>query len=268
MIMIRKRGYIMRVFNILFIVTVIAMSAATAHAGISVTPDRHIVKLSPGETSVVEYKIINTGAEDMEIELDPKPWGITKDIKDWLALPEMMLVAKPGREESFEISLTAPKDAKGEFVGMVFLCYKENKHSILNTRNGFPVYLIIEGTESYDISVLDAGVSYTSTDDRNAIDISLEVKNTGNIHIVPDVITSLIDSKGKVIREFFLEDSKILLRDDIHTYNHTWLNPILPDGDYQVISEISDENLDGNLEHQILFKVKEGKLLIGAGVKE
>jgi len=251
----------MKLTNSIMIATILTIAAAvSAYAGIVVTPDRHIVKLSPGKESMVEYRVYNSGTEKIEVELDPKAWGKTKEIDSWLSLPETVFTVEPGKEETFKMALAAPKGKEGELIAMVFLCYKEDPRSILNIRNGFPVYLIIDGTENYDISVLDAGVTYTNNDLRNALDISVEVENVGNVHINPDIRTRLMDSKGKVIREFFSEDSKILLSKDTHAYKYAWLNPILSNGNYIINIEMSDENLDSNLEHQVEFRVEDGKI--------
>jgi uncharacterized membrane protein len=231
----------MKIIKILFMImiSVIAgMHIPAAEAGVSVSPDRHIVSLLPGEEAVVEYQVHNSGDKDIDITIDPVAWSGIKDPRTWLTLKNDSVHVKAGKSSPVIVEISAPKNAVGEMVAMLFLCYKDTSESQLNIRNGVPLYLIVKGTEDYGLDINNIEVAYTNTDNLNII---VKIKNTGNIHIVPDVKVSIKDSEGKLLKELSLTRPNIVLRDKNHSYRLGWRNPLLRDGIYTITAVLDYE---------------------------
>jgi hypothetical protein len=229
---------------------VILLYCGFVYAGISVTPDRHIVSLMPGEETAVMYHIDNSGTADIDITIEPKAWSGMKDPYKWLSLESDTIYAKAGELTSFIVNLKAPEDEKGEMMAMLFLCYKESVGSQLNIRNGIPLYMVIKDTEYYDLNIEDMHISYSRIDDFYDLNFVVKIKNTGNIHIVPDVKVIVKNDKGKTLNTMALKEPNIVLRDKNHAYRLMWREPGLRDGIYKATVEL-------NYEDKIEPKVKD-----------
>lgn len=252
----------MNLMRILLITMIgVMMAAAAAEAGVSVTPERHIVRLSPGESQTVEYQVYNSGPQDLDIKMDPKDWtGIGIDINSWLSLKEDRFGIKAGETKPLNVKITAPDGVEGEMLAMLFLCYKEDKNSPLNVRNGTPLYLVIKGTERYNARIETIKVGYAKELQRNDLAIMVKVKNEGNVHIVPDIAVSVKDSEGDEVKSFLLKRPKIILRGKYHTYRLNWRNPKLAEGNYTVTAGLSYEDRIEGVEGTADFEIKDGKL--------
>lgn len=256
----------MKLIRVLLITVIAVMAAAAAaEAGVSITPDRHILRLSPGESQTVEYQVYNSGPQALEIEIEPEDWsGVEmadiRGIYSWVSVEPEEFKVEPNQTRPFRVRVTAPADVDGEMVGMLFLCYKEDKGSPLNIRNGIPLYLVIEGTERYSAQIEKIEVEYEQKAERRSLDIMVSVYNNGNIHIAPDISVFLQDSRGKQIQKFFLKGPKIILRNKSHTFRFGWRNPVLAEGDYTVWAEISYEGRIETVKQSADFKVEAGKL--------
>jgi hypothetical protein len=166
-----KGVYAMRIRKILLTAAVLIIVAViSAEAGVLVTPERHIVKLKPQESQTVEYEITNTGTEDLNIEIDPRDWTASGvDMKSWLSLKEDKLNIKAGGTGVLKATLTAPEGVDGEIIAMLFLCYKEDEGSMLNVRNGIPLYFISEGTQCYGAEIESINVRYNIDSVKNSV---------------------------------------------------------------------------------------------------
>lgn len=242
--------------------------AATAEAGVSVVPDRHIIELEPGRVRTVEYQIHNSGPQDLNIEVDPKDWsgiedGQGTDISQWLSLEQDKLEVKAGQGKPLRVKVTSPENVNGELLAMLFLCYKQAQDSPLNIRNGIPLYLVIKGTEDYDAKIEGIKLRYRKgrRNDRLSLNIRVRAKNTGNIHINPDLDISIKNSDGEEVRQLRLKKSQIILRGKGHTYNLDWWDPVLPEGRYTVVATLSYQDKIKETGPGQEFEIKDGKVI-------
>ncbi len=243
----------MRKIAIIFIFALIQMQAFSAQAGITVTPERHVVLLQPGEETVVKYQAYNSGKKDVSVTIEPESWSGNKDPYEWLEIKSNNAYIKAGQASPIVVRVFTPEDAAGEMVAMLFLCYKDAERSQLNIRNGVPLYLIIKGTEDYSLDIDNIEVTYTKNiNNVNDLNVLVKVENTGNVHIVPDVKVSVEDSKGEILKDMFLSQPSIVLRGKSNVYRLGWRNPFLKDGIYTVTAEL-------NYEDKIPSVVREGK---------
>ena len=203
-----------------------------AEAGINVSPDRHVIFVRPGEEETVMYHIDNSGDEDIDVIIEPKAWSGPKDPYEWLSLESDNVYVKAGESTPIVVGLRAPEGAEGEMVAMLFLCYKDSAESQLNIRNGVPLYLVVKGTESYSLEIEDISVLYGKKGHFHFLDFAVTIRNTGNVHIVPDVSLIVRNDKGRVLNTLSLKKPNIVLREKKQTYRLGWRDPDLREGIY------------------------------------
>jgi len=245
----------------IMIFAIIQMPAFDARAGMSVAPDRHIVSLSPGEETLVKYQVSNAGVKDVNITIAPEAWSGLRDPYDWLTLESDNLYVKAGESSPIVIGVSAPEDAIGEMVAMLFLCYKDTSESQLNIRNGVPLYLIVKGTEDYGLDIDDIELTYTKNDNNvNDLNIIVGISNTGNVHIIPDVKVFIRNNKGKLMKEASLSKPNIVLRGKKHTYRLGWRNPFLKDGAYTATAVLDYEDKIEGVSKEAQFNISGNKI--------
>ncbi len=247
---------IIKYLMIIVIFAIIQMPISEVSAGISVEPDRHIVSLLPGEDRAVKYQVHNTGSKDVSITIAPEAWSGSKDPYTWLDLENDNVYVRAGESSPIVVEVSAPEDAVGEMVAMLFLCYKDTSESQLNIRNGVPLYMIVKGTEDYGLVIDNIECTYTKNDN-NVYDLNIivDIENIGNVHIVPDVKASIKNSEGKILKEMSLVRPNIVLRGKKHTYRLGWRNPFLRDGTYTATVVLDYEDKIGKISKQALFSV-------------
>lgn len=250
----------MNVKYLYIIICLVIIMPISAEAGISIIPDRHIVSLAPGGDAVVMYQVHNSGNEDINIVIEPKAWSGFKDPYEWLSLESENIYVKAGESTPFIVKLNVPEGAEGEMVAMLFLCYKEDSQSQLNIRNGIPLYMIVKGTENYGIDIEDIGISYGRKGDFYDLNFVVEIRNSGNTHIVPDIAIVVKNDEGKIIKTISLKRPNIVLRDKIHTYRLIWREPGLKNGVYSATAILDYEDKIAPKVESIRFQVTGSKI--------
>jgi hypothetical protein len=239
----------------LAVMAIILLCINNAFADINIIPDRHIVSVPPGQQEVVMYHVNNTGDEDINIIIEPKSWSGPRSPYEWLDLESDNIYVNAGGATPLIVNVSVPDDATGEMVAMLFLCYKDSTESQLNIRNGVPLYLIAEGTETYDLEIKDIDVSYARKGYFHDLGFTVKIKNTGNVHIVPDVRVIVQNQDGRTVKDLFLQRPNIVLRNIDHVYNLGWREPDLRDGIYKAIAVLDYEDRIAPRTKEILFQV-------------
>jgi uncharacterized membrane protein len=241
-------------------VIILCLLPGYAFAGLVVTPDRHIVYLSPGEDKVVMYHVENSSNEDIDITIEPKSWSGPADPYQWLSLESDNIYVNSGESTPFTVKLNVPEKAEGEMVAMLFLCYKENSQSQLNIRNGVPIYVIVKDTEEYGLDIENIDISYARKLDFYDLTFAVKIRNTGNIHIIPDVSIVVRDEERKIINTISLKRPNIVLRDKTHIYRLIWREPDLKDGIYTATAALDYEDKIALQAKDIGFKVSGNRI--------
>jgi hypothetical protein len=227
-------GIYMKYTLSIFIIAIVSqLLPYQALAGIGVIPDRHIISVAPGEEKTVMYHINNTGDEDIDITIEAKSWAGLKDPYKWMSLETDEIYLKAGESAPLTVTASAPYDEQGEMVAMLFLCYKDTGSSQLNIRNGVPLYMVVEGTQDYGLDIEDIEISYGRKGDFYELSFAVRIKNTGNIHIVPDISIAVRNDKGRTLNTLSLKKPNIVLREKSNTYRLGWREPGLRDGTYE-----------------------------------
>lgn len=245
----------MKLIKLILLFTLMTAST-TAFAGVRVTPDRHIVELSPGETETVSYQVYNSGKSPLDIVIEPQSWSGQEDVYSWLSLDSYKLTVDKESTNTIKVNIKVPLDAKGESVGMLFLCYKEDDGSQLNIRNGIPLYMVVKGTEQYNLDILSIKARYAKVKNFKDLNIEVMVKNSGNIHIKPDIEVIIEDQEGIQVKRLRLDAPKIVLREQYHTYKLGWRKPTLRRGNYTIKTRlVYEDKIDEYSQRD--FKVNE-----------
>ncbi|MFH0732775.1 MAG: hypothetical protein V2A72_07645 [Candidatus Omnitrophota bacterium] len=247
------------------------LAIGNAHAGLAISPDRHILELSAGEEKTIEYKVFNSGEDDVYITLDPKYWARTDeekkiDINSWLIPKEGSFNLKAGGEKILEIKIKAPDSINGELVTMVFFCYKEDPDSALNIRNGYPVYLTIKGTQHYGAQISKVELDYQKTENENEgadMRLAITIQNTGNVHINPNVEVVIKDKNNNEIKRLQAETVKNIFKNRGYRYDLTWANAGLEEGAiYTLEIGLQQDDKLQKLTKTSKFKLQEGKIVM------
>jgi hypothetical protein len=257
---IKYEGIYMRCSASIASIVMVFLAANNVFAAISIIPDRHIVHVLPGQDAVVMYQAYNAGDEDMTITIDPKSWSGPKDPYAWMDLESDSIYVQAGQSSPIIVNISLPNDASGEMVVMLFMCYRDSGESQLNIRNGIPLYLIAKGTEDYGLQIKDVDVSYGRTGDFYDLSFMVDIKNTGNVHMVPDVGIVIKNMQGRTVNNLFLKRPNIVLRDKEHTYRLGWREPDLRNGIYQAAVTLDYDDKIEAVTKEIEFQVSGNKI--------
>lgn len=260
-----REMFLRKIFNITILTAMaVLMTYGSLLAGIAATPERHILELMPGEAAYVEYQVYNGGTEPVEMIIEPQDLVKINENKDiditsWLKPKEDKIIVEPGKPKVLGIDINVPKDAIGELNSMIYLCYKEQKDSILNIRYGIPLYVFIKGTENIKAEIESVKIGTLSsphTPQQKNMIISIDVKNTGNRHIRPKVWAVVKDLKSKRENEITLDNPWPVFGGQSYLYNITWDNYSLEPGEY-IATAFFEYGKDNILEYSASFNINE-----------
>lgn len=200
----------------------------TAAAVLGICGSAHCFNISPNrmELSIGENKeygdfitIKNAEGGEMRMTVRVENWskaveGTAKyggDKFEWLQINPGEFDLKGGETQKVGYKITTPKGAKGELNAMIFIegKPKEVKEGAIgiNTSIGVPIYVMIKGTEKYAAEVEDLKVVKA-----DPLELTVRIKNSGNVHIRP---AGSIEIKEK---------KEVVLICQLNEYNY----PILP----------------------------------------
>jgi len=194
----------MRLFNIQASAVGLLLLGVIPAVQAAVTIEPAALKLiMSGEGVRTEHVMIaNDGEADLVLRVEPEYWfqgSCTQPVNSWLkALPEQLVV--PAHQNFvLELKLSLPAQLSGECVAMVYLAQKPQGQLLaIQTRVGFPVYVQRQssGETHGEISKFEprriAGVGAA---------FEIEVRNTGNLHILPFGSLLLQDDAGRLYHQ-------------------------------------------------------------------
>lgn len=163
-----------------------------SYSAVKIQPEIVEKSLKPGKTAKGRFTITNQSRKKAELTVEAEKWGnVNKkaELNQWLDIevPDNLDI-KPGKTKHINYKVKLPSEIEGELMAMVYFNLEDagSKGSIgINLRYGIPVYVFAKGTEEFGLEATDAGI-YTNQESENLItDFSLELKNTGNVHLRP-----------------------------------------------------------------------------------
>jgi hypothetical protein len=166
---------------------------------LQVIPGYQILSVEPGKETIAEIKITNSEDEDLQITPASKDWFVlpeNKDFKaeDWLKTKEKSFALKKGETRVVRYTVTAPKKAVGELVGMATF-ESQGSSQMMVMKVSVAVYAVMKGTEKYN-NVIEGIVVEPSA---NTLKAGVMLKNTGNIHMRVEGFVQMFDAKNQLI---------------------------------------------------------------------
>ena len=218
-------------------VLIIAVSYP-AYAQLTVFPARQEIWLSAGEKKTIEYNLANKGEEPIEVVVFIQDWAKLEEnkdikVKDWLNPERKIIKIEPNESKVLKITVTAPKTAIGELVGMVSFEPRDKAMPMVSPSLGSAVYLVIKDTEKMEADVEDIRVVRSSKNILTAVDVF----NKGNIHIRPRVSLTFEDKDG-LKKSIDMPYGKPVFGERKFIFNKEISGEFLEDGSYKVTADI------------------------------
>ena len=172
-----------------------ALSCNTIFAGLAVEPTVTEISIEPGETYRGTYKVINTGTEEVLVNIEPEDWlkrylkkENTVDVSKWLSLDETTFTLAPAAIKEINYSVSIPPEMEEEQAAQIFYSFSrpEIDSKSFRTRLGVIMYLAIKGKERLEATIEGIRIRKEEVGKgKYKISGRVTVNNTGNIHIRP-----------------------------------------------------------------------------------
>ncbi len=223
---------------------------------LSVAPVRTEVSLLPGAVTKAVITVTNPHAEPYDVELSEKPWFIYPENKQiqvdqWLHLPDPKeFRLKAGKSRDVKVTISCPKDAVGELMGMVSFAYHGMQPSMITPMISTAIYLRVTGTEKNtgEIVALGAGT-------RNGrFQVGTQIKATGNVRLRPNGSIRLLDQEGKEVALYTVTEGNPIFPGSLRDYGATGPDKAPPPGRYKLSADISSGTYEMKNETEILVK--------------
>ena len=233
----------------------IAMASPLAWA-LSVAPARTEVRLAPGAVTKAVITVTNPHPEAYGVELSEKPWFIYPDnkqihVEDWLHLPgRKRFRLKPGKSRDVKITISCPKDAVGELMGMVSFTYLGDTPSMITPMISTAVYLDVIGTErsAGEIVALGAGT-------RNGMfEVGAQIKATGNVRLRPSGTVRLLNDQWQPVSVYALVEGNPIFPGTVRDYPASGPGNAPATGHYTLSAEIHSGSLELKADQGIFVK--------------
>lgn len=193
-------------YIVLIICWVIAFSPSSARA-FTVSPGRIEITLPDGEKYEGSYTVGNPSDTPIRIKVTVEEWFAGQDkeaIKgewpslEWVKLSPQELDLRPNETSVINCTVSLPKEAKGEYAAMIYFgsVPDPSKKGIqMRGSIGNALYVIVKGTE-----VIKGELNNITITNIDPLEIRVEIRNLGNIHIRPaGKIT--VRKKGLLVNE-------------------------------------------------------------------
>ncbi|PIR74630.1 MAG: hypothetical protein COU35_01470 [Candidatus Magasanikbacteria bacterium CG10_big_fil_rev_8_21_14_0_10_47_10] len=189
----------------------LVLAAPTVHA-LTVAPLKHTVTLDPGGQTTVPIFIVNDGDKAVRVQaqiegfsVDPDTQNIQYNVPDaataWIQADRTDISLAPGEHDQINYQLLVPADA---LPGAHYLTLFANEQASsqdqisFGTRVGTLLFLYVAGDIEEEIVTQEfrsARTWYTA----HSASFFLRVKNTSNIHVIPQGTFTLTNWRGNEI---------------------------------------------------------------------
>jgi hypothetical protein len=233
----------------------VAMTSPAVWA-LSVAPARTEIRLAPGAVAQAVITVTNPHPEAYDVELSEKPWFIYPDnkqirVEDWLHLPgKKHFRLKPGKSRDVNITITCPKDAVGELMGMVSFTYVGDQPSMITPMISTAVYLDVTGTErnAGEVVALGAGT-------RNGkFQVGAQIKATGNVRLRPAGTVRLMNDQWQPVFVYTLVEGNPIFPGQVRDYPASGPDNAPATGHYTLSAEIHSGPLELKADQGIFVK--------------
>ncbi len=204
----------------LIILPIVSVSAAGKSIGIR--PLKNDINIAPGETVTRTVSVVNNtkeqvtavpvlevfiGADQSGFPDQMKPGDKTnpQDATNWIELSEDQVTVPPFSTYEVEYAITAPENAEpgGHYAALLFEPYDPNPVEGIKIQVRVASLLLINvtGNRVEESSINDFSLNSSKVYDDQALVFNVDLKNTGNVHFVPDGRIVLKNAKGEVLQK-------------------------------------------------------------------
>ena len=177
--------------------------AQSSAAAILIEPSSLKLEFPNGTKQVKQFVITNNSDAEMVLHVEPEFWSrgeCREEAKSWVVPSPENLTIPAHQKQVLQLSIATPSDLNGECMVMVYLAQKPVGQNIaIQARIGFPVYLLCRDTGITRGEILSFE---QRASDLSGLSFDADVKNTGNIHVLPFGSLILQDkTNGKIYHQ-------------------------------------------------------------------
>jgi len=198
------------------------LNANAAGKSIGIRPLKNDINVDPGQTVTRTLSVVNntkesiqavpvlerfigadaSGYPDKMVESDPSN---SQDATNWIELSEDMVTVPPFSTYEVEYAITAPENAEpgGHYAAILFEPYDPDPVEGIKIQVRVASLLLINvtGNRIEESDIEDFSLNSSKVYDDQPLIFNIELKNTGNVHFVPEGRITLKNAKGEVIQK-------------------------------------------------------------------
>lgn len=252
----------------IFIALFILFFTKNSFASIGVTPTVTELVVAPGSEARGVFTVINDSEDSITVKIEPEEWNRRVDknkgipnIESWLFFVKNKVEIPPRSAEDVSYVVRMPKDFAGELSSQIYFSEISKKKEGMNiaSRFGVVLYVLAEGTASYDLELEDLSIKDAKGD--IPLIFTIRFKNKGNVHIRPNTTITILDESGKVLENFEVKYGPPVYGGNEREFNFAWKDSKLYKGKFKVVVKAAFKDKE-ILKESILFIDKDGSAKI------
>lgn len=246
--------------KIIILIFILEIFIPDLFASVQIYPTRIETKANPGEVITNYFMFENKNKEEINVTMFFKDWYKLKENKDisaseYLKVEPKEFTVLPSEKKIIRCIAKVPQKAVGELVSMIYFCYKERKETILNTRFGVSLYIAIEGTIKKQGKINNFKVmKHKNNKDINYI-FSIEIENTGNVHLRPSGIIKIRNKYDKPVKTVEIKYGWPVYPGQKYKYTGVWTVKEELNGKFKAEFVIKDLKEDGVVTQEFEFEL-------------
>lgn len=207
-------------FTLIAFTLLAATNASGAGKSIGLRPLKNDIKMNPGQTLTRTITVVNNTKEKIEAhpvletffqsDKDGYPTQLKKgdptnsqDVTNWIDISYDVVIVPPMSTYDVEYSITAPENAEpgGHYGAIIYEPYDPNPAEGIKIQVRVASLLLVNvaGDAVENAEIADFSLNNTKVYDDQPIAFDVEIKNTGNVHFVPEGRIILKNAKGEVL---------------------------------------------------------------------
>ncbi len=237
------------------------LSAAAAHASVSVDPIRVELDGKPGQRIEGSYIVTNPENSPVLVSISSKKYFTLDEnkkiaIEDWFEMPEREFRLEKHASKEIMYTITVPGKASGFLMLLNSFSAKkldENGnvlHEMINKVFSMPVYVRVKGTQDVRADIKEIRIGGAPQELR----VMVSVSNTGNTYLRTTGEAEILRD-GKTVGSITLKEGWPVFPGKTESYRgqHTGLD--LEPGTYTMIIRVHSDALGIHLEKKSRFSV-------------
>jgi uncharacterized membrane protein len=171
-----------------------------------VTPSRTEISIPPDQSCEAKFIVTNEFNVPADIKVEAKNWFLLPDDQDvnissWVTVLDNDLRLQPGESKEVRYQVKLSSNASGVRTAMVSFIPQTEEDQGLVLMISAAVFVTAAGTEKVNWDISD--VKIEAAQDR--IQVSGQVRNSGNVHLRPEGKVKIISKNKEVALLEFLE---------------------------------------------------------------